>query len=225
MTELISGALLDRMPGPTYLAELRFFELALPNALPRPATVATWKAELPNECSIAVVAPTACISSEKGPMRLDEFLETSLERLRATATALGARFLIVPTGRELSTGQRDRDLIRAYLEHVRGQWTVVWSPRGLWEPPSAERFCNELGVLYGFDALDRAAYPSGTTLYGRGRGVGMMSHLSEGVLMNVVERVAATGTDTCHVAIESDRSFREATRLKALWAEATATDA
>ena len=56
------------------------------------------------------------------------------------------------------------------------------------------------------------------------RGVGARARLSEGSLAAILETFAEAGAGETFVAIESERSFREASRLRAMLVSLTAED-
>jgi hypothetical protein len=73
-----------------------------------------------------------------------------------------------------------------------------------------------MSVTYAFDPLD-AEVRSGPLAYLRIRGMGARTRLGEGALSMVVDAIERLSDATeVFVAIESQRSVREATRLKQL---------
>lgn len=222
MVSIHAGAQLERPPGPKYLDALRFAELALPAPLPRSASLRRWREKLPASFEIALVAPRPTRISPAGPMRMDADLEEAVEWLLEAADELRARALVFPTGAEITTGQRDRDRLATYFERIpkSDERPVVWAPTGLWEPEMAIPKAEAMGVIYGFDPLETAP-PPGPWLYGRLRAVGGRQRFGEGMLYEVVDRLAASGSRDAYVAIESPRSFREATLLQRMADEST----
>jgi uncharacterized protein YecE (DUF72 family) len=215
MPVLHVGTQLERPPGPKYLEELHFGELALPPPLPRPATLARWRKNLPTTFALALVAPRPTLVSSRGPLRFDEDLEAAVDWLGEAADALGAFALVLPTGADLTTGQRDRDLLAAYLERLpRPEGCIpVWAPSGLWEPDEAASQAQRLGVVYAVDPLE-SPIPEGPVGYARLRAVGGRRRFTEGMLDDTLEAVEASDNAEVYVAIESPRSFREATALQ-----------
>lgn len=212
---LHAGAQLERAPGQKYLATLQFAELAPKPPLPRPATLASWRARMPEGFRASIVAPRPAIVSEDGPMRFDEALRAGLSWLREAADAVDAAFIVVPTEAQLTTGQRDRDLMSAYFERIGNGRPLVWAPAGLWEPELAHPFAQKLGVLRAIDPLEEEG-PLGATGYARLRAMGGRSRLTDGILVEVSERLLSSVSEDVYVAIESPRSFQDAVRLHQL---------
>ncbi len=219
MTSLHVGAVIERPPGPKYRAALDFAELAPRPPLPKPKTSAKIRDDVPESFVLALTAPRSCFVSALGPLRLDESLEANIEWLAQTAKAIAARAVVVPTLGEVRTGPKDRERLSAYFERVQaalGDVPVVWEAGGLWEAEEARRVADSLGVTYAFDPLD-AMVPSGPLAYLRIRGMGARTRLGEGALTQVVDAVEMlVDAKEIFVAIESERSMREATRLKQL---------
>lgn len=219
MGVMYAGALLERPPGRRYLSTLRFAEIAPKHPLPRPGTLARWRRTLPEGFVTSLVAPRETFVSARGPLRFDEGLEERFAWLLEAADAIGARVLVVPTAAELTTGQRDRDLLRWFFDRVprRTDRAVVWAPGGLWEPDEAYRQARRMNVVYGFDPLE-SPVPPGPLAYARLQGVGARIRLTEGMLWDAYARLATSEARETFVAIESPRSFREACTLQRVMA-------
>lgn len=216
MTQLFAGALLDRAPGPQYKRALPFAEISLRAPLPKANTLSKWRDNLSQQFVLSLVAPKACVVGSAGPLRFDATLSTNVKWLDDAAKALKARFVVVPTGPELTTGQRDRDLLATYVDALRKsapKREVVWAPSGLWEPPAAGRMAERLGILYAFDPID-APVPVGAHVYGRLQAMGHRSRFSEHMLREVLEAVSEDDIEEAFIAIDSPRSFKEASRLQ-----------
>jgi hypothetical protein len=123
--------------------------------------------------------------------------------------------IVVPTLGEVRTGPRDRERLAAYFDRLRqgSERRIVWVPGGLWEPAEALTAAREMGVGFGYDPLEAPAAASG---YLRVRGIGARARLGESALSTVAEAALASGEEETLVTIESERSFREAVRLRAL---------
>ena len=50
------------------------------------------------------------------------------------------RFAVLTTGADVTTGQRDRDLLAAWVESWTAPAELVWHPAGLWDPELAQLF-------------------------------------------------------------------------------------
>jgi hypothetical protein len=209
------GAVLARLPGPKYAETLAYAEFSPETPLPRPGKFATWRRAAPASLTVGLVAPRSTFVSTAGPMRPDDTLTAGIEWLTAAADALEAPVLVIPTMAELSTGARDRDLVRAFCDRLRSpDRLLVWAPAGLWEPAAARKLATELGVEYGFDPLEHPA--RGDRVYARVRGVGARSRITEGMMMAIEQTIASSGAAEAYVTIESPRSVREATRLRTM---------
>jgi hypothetical protein len=218
MTSLYAGATLDRAPGPKYLDALAFAELAPAEPLPRPSTIASWRASLRPGFVASLVVPGSARRSAKGAFRFDDAMRAALEWTREAADVLGARFVVVPTGSELSTGQRDRDLLAAWIETFAPppERRIVWHPSGLWDRELALPLAEKLGVALAFDPLESEPGEGDEPVYARMRAMGLRSKFSETLLLEALDCVLSTAPDEAFVAIESPRSFKEAVRLAEL---------
>lgn len=215
MTRIHPGALLERPPGSKYLEALRFCELAFPGPTPKAGTLRKWAADLPDDLALGLVVPQAARRSEKGPLRFDDAMQAAFDATAEAADALRARFVVLPTGSDLTTGQRDRDLVAGWVERWPAQEgrDLVWHPSGLWDRELAIPFARKLGVIWGFDPLQSAPPPS-TLLYARLRAIGQRQRFTETLILDLLETLLASGAEDAYVSIESERSFREARRLR-----------
>jgi len=217
MTLIHAGALLDRAPGRKYLGALDFAEIAPAEPLPRAVTVRRWRDDLPDGFVTSFVVPKAACRSAKGALRFDEAMTAAFEWARESADALGARFVVVPTTHDLTTGQRDRDLLATWVERFAAPEgrELVWHPSGLWEHEVAAPFARKLGVRLAFDPLgtEPADEP---LLYARLRAIGTRAKFTETLLLDALDALTSGDAEEAFVAIESPRSFKEATRLAEL---------
>jgi hypothetical protein len=217
MTLIHAGALIDRAPGPKYLAALHFAEIAPAEPLPRAATLEKWREVLPDGFACSFVVPPAARNSERGAFRFDDAMTAAFDWSVRAADALGARFVVLPTGSEITTGQRDRDLLAAWIERFgsKPERRIVWHPTGLWDREIAAPFARKLGVILGFDPLGDEP-PAEPVLYARLRAIGMRSRFDETMLLDVLDALQSSDADEAWVAIDSVRSFKEAARLAEL---------
>ncbi|HJL15814.1 MAG TPA: hypothetical protein RMH99_09165 [Sandaracinaceae bacterium LLY-WYZ-13_1] len=214
MIRIHAGARLERPPGPKYLDALDFAELQLVGPLPKPSTLARWADDLPGSLTLSFVAPKPAMQSDRGPLRFDETMEAAFEWTLEASAALRARFVVLETGPHVTTGQRDRDLMAAWIERWTGDARVVWQPAGLWDPELAAPFARKLGVIQSFDPLEAMPGPTTALVYARMRAMGMRQRFGETELLEVVDSLAAAPPDAERfVAIASERSFDEARRL------------
>ncbi|MDD9934207.1 MAG: hypothetical protein OXT09_11420 [Myxococcales bacterium] len=213
---LLVGSVLDRPPGPKYVSVLPFAELALRPPLPRTATLKRRRDEL-GDLELALRAPPSAISSSRGPMRMDDELERGVGWLLRAGEALGARLLVLPTPPDLTPGQRSRELLEAYLERLRRDTDtdLVWAPRGPWESEAADALARQLGLTLAFDpAVDPR--PSGELVYARLHALGATRSFSDASLEDALDVIESAPYERAYVAIDSDRSFKQAQRMQAL---------
>lgn len=215
MTRIHCGALLDRPPGPKYTAALSFAELVLPSPFPRAQTFRRWKEGLDESVTLSLIVPREARVSARGPLRFDDAMESSLSGAIEAAEILGARFVVLRTEGDVTTGQRDRDLIRAWVARWPAERQVVWHPSGLWDADLAAPFARDMGVPLAFDPLEEEP-PRGDLVYARMRAVGMRKRFSETLLLDVADKLMAADAEDAYVAIGSAKSFSEASRLAEL---------
>lgn len=213
-----AGATLDRFPGAKYSGSLHFAELALRAPRPRAATLRKIRRAAPAELRIALVLGRDQTLDPSGTMKADA-LRDALVWVREAATAVGACAIVVPTGREVSPGARDRDRLLAFVEALgrAPERAIVWDPRGLWERDAAATFAARNELLLAFDPLVDPA-PAGPVGYARIAAIGVRSRLSTGLLERTVSVVRAAGYEEAYVAIDSSRSYRDARSLAGLYA-------
>jgi len=216
MTRIHSGALLTRLPGPKYAAALEFAEVELPSPMPTARTLRRWQELAVGRVTLGLVVPDVATTSPKGPLRFDAAMEEALARTQEAAAIFGARFIVLPTKSDVTTGPRDRDLLTAWV----GRWeatthTLVWHPSGLWDAEIARPFAKKLGVLLAFDPLE-VRPEGGPTLYARLRAVGTRKRFNETLLLETVDRLASSGAQDAFVSLDSPKSFAEAQRMAAL---------
>jgi len=213
---ILAGATLERPPGRKYVEALRFAELTFPSSRPKRATLQRWRKSLPAELEVALVAPRATRISALGAFRFDEELEKNIAWLVGALSATDAH-LVIPTGTELSTSTRDRERFAAWLARIprRPGRHVIWAPTGLWESELARPFAEELGVICAFDPLEDDV-PAGPIGYARLQALGGRQRFGEGLLSEVLDALDEAEHEKTYVAIQSERSFREAKMLQLL---------
>lgn len=215
--DLFVGALLERPPGPKYVAALRYAELAPVSPLPKPTTLARWRRELPADLHLGLRAPEACWRSPDGPLRPSDELERGLNWLSEASDALEASVVVIATSAAVTTGARDRARLREYfarLPKAEGR-VVVWQPTGLWEPELHQTMADSLSVVAGFDAVDDPV-PHAGVLYASLRAEGLRRSFSHAQLLEVLHKLKGSGASRAFVCIESAHSFREAQLLRSL---------
>jgi uncharacterized protein YecE (DUF72 family) len=215
--KLLAGALLERPPGPKYVSELGFAELAPESPLPKPGTLAKWRQKLPDGFELGLRAPEACLGSRQGPLRPGRELDAGIEWLREAADVLAVSILVIATGAAVTTGARDRQRLRDYFARIprADGRTIVWKPTGLWEPAAVQSMASTLSVVGGFDAVTDPA-PRSDVVYASLRAEGLLRSFSHAQLLEVLEKLRTSGAARAFVTIHSESSFREARLLQAL---------
>jgi hypothetical protein len=141
-------------------------------------------------------------------------MERAMGWLDEAADAVDARWIVLPTGADVTTGQRDRDLLRAFFEKLRknDRRRFAWAPSGIWEPVLAAKEAAVLGVTPVIDPLE--ARFTTARAYGRVRGIGARTRLSEGMMLELVDRMRDPDLDEVYVVIDSSRAVEDALRLR-----------
>jgi uncharacterized protein YecE (DUF72 family) len=217
------GALLERPPGHKYSAALRFAEFAPRPPLPRPGTLASMRAALPNDFVLALRAPRSSVASARGALRLDDQLEAGIQWLLAAANAVAARAVVFNTPADLTPGARSRDLLREYvsrLPRVDGRH-YVWLPQGVWEPADAQAVCADLGLCYGFDPLESRP-GRGDVAYATLRAFGHRAGFSLAALSDAVTTTISHEPQEAFISVDAERAFDIARRIRTLTSEAAA---
>ncbi|MET0284699.1 MAG: hypothetical protein ABW352_09525 [Polyangiales bacterium] len=213
MADFFAGCLLDRLPGPRGQHPQRFFEFAPRNPLPTLGTLARFRKQASSWPQLSLVAPKSTWTTPKGPLRPGTELDAGVDWITRVSDIVSAFAIVIATGAELTTGERDRDLLAAFVERLKPTGrTIVIAPRGLWEPEHGAPFAAQIGALYGFDPLEHDA-PEGEVIYGRVRPMGARPRLTPGHLAQIAERIVAAGAERSFVAIESEACAKESKRL------------
>jgi hypothetical protein len=224
MGEIYAGGTLERMPSPKLANSLRFFEYAPKPPLSTLATLARIGKQLNDTTGLSLVCPKSSWLTPNGAMRKGPALDAGIDWVTRVSDILRARVIVIATGAELSTGERDRTLLADFVERLRptGRILVV-APRGLWEPEHGAAFAKQTNTVYGFDPLESDA-PEGDIVYARIRPMGARPRLTEGHLAQVAERLLRAGAEQAFVTIEADQPLRDAKRLLKLLAEVQSSD-
>lgn len=229
MTEVFAAAVLDSLPGPKYTAALRYAEFSLRAPWPRSPTLKRARYAFPEGFRAGLRMPPTAIVSKRGPLRFDDAMEEAFAWSLEAADALAARVVVVCTPIDVTPGARDRELLADFVRRlpvVEGR-SYVWVPSGLWEQSDAIAVAKDLGLVLACDPLEMPI-PSGATAYCRLVALGGRTRFSEAMLTRVAEDIEASGVDTAYVAIESERSFEQASNLdrvaRQLANEASAAD-
>lgn len=210
---LLAGACLDHLPGPKYLAALRFAELSLRAPLPRASTLRQKRGQVPGDVVLSLRAPKSALVGARGPLRFDDELEAGLQWLLAAREALAAKLVVLATPSDLTPGARSRELLAAYVDKLPRDpdRPFVWAPQGAWERDLAERVASDLGLVLAFDPLEEDC-PEGPIAYARLVAIGARRSFSPASLEDALE--ALPRQLESYVVIESERSFPQASMLQ-----------
>jgi hypothetical protein len=199
-----------------------FFEYAPKQPLPSFATLGRYRKQLAASVQLTLVAPRSTWLGARGALRPGPELDAGLLWLKRSSDILGASAIVLATGAELSTGERDRQLLADFVQALKaatGRLLVI-APRGLWEAEHGIAFARQTQTVYGFDPLEDDA-PPGAIAYARVHPMGARPRLTEGHLVQIAERLLAPGCERAYVSIESEEGPRDARRLAKLLAELT----
>jgi uncharacterized protein YecE (DUF72 family) len=213
-----------------YWRSFSFLEARTGEVMPRPATLAAWRAGAPAEAEFAVQAsrmithgredrgfPPAAKKLTPAAQRQCGGFRDSLEvheawmSTKAAAEALDAKVIVFDTPASFQPGpDRLRDMYRFFKVLARGRFTCVWQPRGpSWETALADRVCGELGLIRAFDPLKERGPERGAFRYLRPQGP-RMGAFSVDNLSTL--REAASGKPSYLVLSHRD-AFRDGERL------------
>lgn len=216
MMRLHVGASLERPPTKGYTKHLHFAELTPRAPRPKAATLGRWSRDLPPDFATALVLPLDACTGPAGWLALGEQEDEVFQWIKAACEALKPRAVVVRTGRELTTGQQNRERLKHYFGRMETPGAErVWAPSGLWEGQILERMAERLDVLPAVDPLSTQPR-SAPTVYARVRGLGERSRLGDGLLLDLLDKLDASGCTEAMVSIDSKGASRQARRLHEL---------
>ena len=70
---------------------------------------------------------------------------------RETARALGARVVIFQSPARFGETQANIQNLRGFFKTIQREFTMVWEPRGGWQPGTVRRLCRELDLVHCVD--------------------------------------------------------------------------
>ncbi len=176
---------------------------------PNAATLRKWRKGAPPTFEFAIVA-----GPNVGKLKASEALETELEAMLATATALESRLLVVATPPDVTPSKLWRDRFAKLLDRLpRDVSTVVWEPSGLWELEDAAVQAKTWGVVLSVDP-SRDIVPVGPVAFGRLRAIGGTRAYSVAALEKVASAIGERRD--AYVVIETTGALKEAKTLRRL---------
>lgn len=216
------GTRLRAAPGPKYRSRLRFAEFDFVGGLPKPAKLRDWCQPDEKGAFVAsLIAPTDQLFDERGRPHAKEN-RSVFDRLCSASEALGASFIVLETGSQLSPSLRDRDRFFSYCDTLKaspGCPQLVWRAGGLWEPEEVITICDERQWLAAVDPFSEDL-PDRGQLYLQARAEGGTRRFGEDHFVRLVKKLeACSQVETITMTLDSERSFREVGRLKDLLAE------
>lgn len=212
-----------------YWRSLSFLEAKTGEVMPRPETLAGWRAGAPADAEFAVQAYrlvthrrddrgfpaagkklTPARQRECGAFRESLEVHEAWLATKAAAEALGARIVVFETPASFEPSpDRLRDLYRFFKSVGRGRLSLVWQPRGLWGERLVEKVCGELGLIRAVDPLTTRPPERGPFRYLRPQGP-RAGALSVDKLATI--REAAAGPPS-YVVLSHRGAFPDAERL------------
>jgi uncharacterized protein YecE (DUF72 family) len=213
-----------------YWRSLSFVEARTGEKMPRPATLADWRAGAPAAAEFSVQAcrlithgredrgfpPAGKKLTPSRQLHCGGFRD-SLEvheawmSTKAAAEALGAKVVVFETPASFQPGpDRLRDLYRFFKKLPRGRFACVWQPRGAaWDSRLADKVCAELGLIRAFDPLKGRGPERGAFRYLRPQGP-RTGTLSVDNMSTIVE---AAREGPSYLVFSHRDAFRDADRL------------
>ncbi|HSC89518.1 MAG TPA: hypothetical protein VLC09_19685 [Polyangiaceae bacterium] len=162
-------------------------ELPVSPSLPKNKTLRTFREAKPQLAFSLRLAPTF--------LEAPQLDEQQIARVNSAAEALGARFVVLPTGPRFrpTTSNRKR-LIEAASRLAAEGRRVAWEPRGLWEQEELEVWTEAAGAQIVRD-LTRDAASSADVEYTRllpfGSGARVTQHSLERLALALQDKTAA----------------------------------
>ncbi|HEY3497403.1 MAG TPA: DUF72 domain-containing protein, partial [Polyangiaceae bacterium] len=162
-------------------------------------------------------APEGFLFSLVLPKKLAELSETpaaaTLAEVRAAASALGARFVLVRTPATFAPSTRSRSRLTALVEGLRSDTArVAWEPRGIWTDEEIALWAAELDILAVRDLAEQDPVP-GPLVYTRLLALGRNARVGSGAIERVSERLE--GVEEAFVIVEGQGAVQLAKRLRA----------
>ncbi|MFI5362884.1 MAG: DUF72 domain-containing protein [Elusimicrobiota bacterium] len=213
-----------------YWRSLSFVEARTGEVMPRPGTLAEWRAGAPAGAEFSVQAyrlithgredrgfPPAGRKLAPSRAGVCGGFRDSLEvheawmSTKAAAEALGAKVVVFETPASFQPGpDRLRDMYRFFKVLARGRFAFVWHPGGRsWTESFADKVCGDLGLIRAFDPLKDRAPERGAFRYLRPQGPRAGS-LSVDNLSTIRE---AAREKPSYLAFSHRDAFRDAQRL------------
>ncbi len=199
--------------------------------LPRPATVAGWRAWAPEGFEFTLKAwqvithPAGSPTyrrlreplerpNDAGFFRPTEIIHAAWRRTRDAAKALGARIVLFQCpARFTPTDEHIADMRAFFLAAERDDLVFAWEPRGDWSDALVRELCRELGLVHAVDPFLRSPV-HGTFAYFRLHGIGGSAYrYTDDDLQRLLALCAKHETAYC--LFNNQTMFEDALRLQA----------
>lgn len=209
---MLDGAAMRLFVGPAThkgdLAKLaaRFdlVEIRAEGAVPRAATLRSWRRSVPPGFVFSVVLPRIVGELARGPEA-----EEALDRAIEVARLLEARCVLLQTATSVRPTTANRDRITRLVEKLPKLGSMVaWEPSGLWEPEEIRATARQAQVVAVLDGAQQELF-AGSVVYTRVRALGGASRLSDKALDHLARQLR--GRREAFVAVENPA---DAARIK-----------
>ncbi|MDJ0764351.1 MAG: DUF72 domain-containing protein [Myxococcota bacterium] len=201
----------------------------------KPATAQKWRSEVPHHVSFVVQAPKYLYASPppKTPLPGDaqayggfQVTEENLglwQGVTGVAKNLNSEIIVLITPAEFTPTRANQDALAAFIEAARvrspGSYTIVWAPKGLWEPKQAAQLAASRDMILAVDPLQDPLPTLGDdTAYFR---LGPFAAMGSRMGVYDLERLkdAMTAFDTATTVFQTPRALDDARNLKQILAE------
>lgn len=189
--------------------EVRGVEASNMKHAPSVATQRRWRKGVSPAFEFGVVA-----GPNVGKLKASPAFDAELDAMKASATALEARVLVVATPADVTPSKLWRDRLAKVLDQLpRDASTVVWEPAGLWEVEDAAAQAKAWGIVLAVDP-SRDEVPEGPVAYGRLRALGGTRAYSTAALARIAANLGERRD--AYVVFETTGALKEAKTLRGL---------
>jgi uncharacterized protein YecE (DUF72 family) len=177
-------------------ARFDLVEIRPEGAVPRPATLRSWRRAVGPRFVFSVVLPRIV-----GELARGAEADAALGRALEVARLLEARCIVLQTAASVRPTSANRDRITRLVDGLPKLGSIVaWEPAGLWEPDAIRATARQAQVLPVLDAAQQEL-PPGSVVYTRVRALGGAARLSDRALDHLARQVR--GRREAFVAVEN----------------------
>lgn len=178
-------------------------ELGVGPTLPRPKVMERYREQRPELAVSLRLHPDVAQIGVSHP---------DVARAREAAAAVGARFIVIPTGPRFAPSPSRKQPLAELTEALRSDTTqICWEPRSVFSPREGERWALEAGVILVRD-LTQAERPSGPVVYTRLLPLGFGARVTETGLQTLAARLE--GAEEAYVVIQGEGALGARQKLK-----------